>query len=102
MAVLTEKRVIFRTREGGLLDVYEKSVDGGGDKICSSRRKSDKEPTDVSPDGRTLAFGVSNTERVDAAALSRGSLPIPYLQSGFNEEDARFSPDGRWVAFESV
>ena len=33
--------------------------------------------------------------------LSPAGPPFPYLQSGFNEENARFSPDGRWVAFES-
>ena len=95
------KRVIFRAREGGLLDVYEKGVDGGGDKTLLLTTESDKEPTDVSPDGRTLAFGVSNTS-VWLLPLSPAGAPYPYLQSGFNEEDARFSPDGRWVAFESV
>jgi hypothetical protein len=27
--------------------------------------------------------------------------PVPYLQTSFNEDEARFSPDGRWVAYRS-
>ena len=29
------------------------------------------------------------------------STPRPFLQTSANEQDARFSPDGRWVAFTS-
>ncbi len=94
------KSVIFRTREGGLLDLYEKNLDGGAAKALLLRTDKDKEPTDVSPDGRTLAFGVAN-QSVWMLPLSPPGPPFPYLQSGFNEENARFSPDGRWVAFES-
>ena len=27
--------------------------------------------------------------------------PVPYLQTKFDEQDARFSPDGRWMAYDS-
>ncbi len=27
--------------------------------------------------------------------------PVPYLQTEFNEQQAKFSPDGRWVAYDS-
>jgi dipeptidyl aminopeptidase/acylaminoacyl peptidase len=33
--------------------------------------------------------------------LAGDAKPYPFLQSPFNEGDARFSPDGRWVAFAS-
>ena len=94
------KRVVFRTREGGLLDLWEKNLDGVADKTLLLKTDKDKEPTAVSPDGRYLAFGVSNLS-IWMLPLSPPGPPFPYLQSGFNEEDARFSPDGRWVAFES-
>jgi Tol biopolymer transport system component len=93
-------RLIFRTREGGLLDIYEKDATGGGDKTLLLKTDKDKEPTDVSPDGRFLAFGVANLS-IWMLPLSPPGPPFPYLQSGFHEENARFSPDGRWVAFDS-
>jgi Tol biopolymer transport system component len=30
-----------------------------------------------------------------------GGKPFPYLQSQFDEQDGRFSPDGKWVAYMS-
>ena len=71
------KRVIFRTREGGLLDLYEKNLDGGADKTLLLTTDKDKEPTDVSPDGRTLAFGVSN-QSIWMLPLSPPGPPFPY------------------------
>ena len=94
------KAVIFRAREGGLLDIWEKNLDGGADKTLLLATDKDKEPTDVSADGRYLAFGVSNLS-IWMLPLSPRGPPFPILQSGFNEENAHFSPDGRWVAFES-
>jgi serine/threonine-protein kinase len=94
------KAVIFRAREGGLLDLWEKNLDSGADKTLLLTTEKDKEPTDLSADGRYLAFGVSNLS-IWMLPVSPAGPPYPYLQSGFNEEDARFSPDGRWVAFES-
>jgi eukaryotic-like serine/threonine-protein kinase len=59
---------------------------------------------DVSPDGRSLAF----TERtakdsfdVFLLPLSGGGKESPLLHSPFSEADLRFSPDGRFVAFDS-
>ncbi|HSB63769.1 MAG TPA: protein kinase [Thermoanaerobaculia bacterium] len=94
------KRVVFRTREGGLLDIWEKNLDGVADKTLLLKTDKDKEPTDMSPDGRYLAFGVSNLS-IWMLPLSPPGPPFPYLQGGFHEQNARFSPDGRWVAFES-
>jgi dipeptidyl aminopeptidase/acylaminoacyl peptidase len=33
--------------------------------------------------------------------LSGDRKPIPFLKTQFNESDAQFSPDSRWVAYES-
>ena len=78
--------VIFRAREGGLLDVWEKGLQGG-DRSLLLKSDKDKEPTDVSPDGRYLAFGVSNLSIWMLPLLPPGPA-FPYLQSGFHEEGA--------------
>ena len=36
-----------------------------------------------------------------ALPMSGDPTPRPFLQTSANEQDARFSPDGRWVAFTS-
>jgi serine/threonine protein kinase/Tol biopolymer transport system component len=59
---------------------------------------------DVTPDGRTLVF----SERAPSGAFDLFSLPLPdggkptpLLQTPFNEDDLRLSPDGRFAAFTS-
>jgi Tol biopolymer transport system component len=56
----------------------------------------------VSPDGATLLYG----ERTDRGAfdlwtlpLAGGGKPTPLIQSPANKSEARFSPDGRFIAF---
>jgi eukaryotic-like serine/threonine-protein kinase len=65
-------------------------------------------PTSTSPDGKTL-MGYRIRDRLNAVLWS---LPLPegaggeakssnYLESKFDQEDPRFSPDGHWVAYSS-
>ncbi len=58
--------------------------------------------TDVSSDGRWLLYhGLAPGTAGDiwALPLSGDPTPVPWLQSPAHEVFARFSPDGRWVAF---
>jgi serine/threonine-protein kinase len=65
-------------------------------------------PMDWSPDGRSLLYVQSATlQRTRAADNDLWRLPIdggdpePFLATGASEIDARYSPDGRWVAYAS-
>ena len=58
--------------------------------------------TDVSSDGKWLLYyGLAPGTAGDiwALPLSGEPTPVPWLQSPAHEVFARFSPDGRWVAF---
>jgi Tol biopolymer transport system component len=63
-----------------------------------------QEAADVSPDGHTLAY-VERTPAGDLAAwtlpLAGGGAPARLTPPGFHVSVARFSPDGRYVAFVS-
>jgi eukaryotic-like serine/threonine-protein kinase len=61
------------------------------------------EPTDWSPDGRVLLVNVRDTRGWDVWTVSaEGSGAVqPLLAEAFPERDARFSPDGRWIAYVS-
>jgi Tol biopolymer transport system component len=53
------------------------------------------------PDGKTLLFNdVDETTGYDILALTNGAVR-PFLQTRYSERAACFSPDGRWVAYES-
>jgi Tol biopolymer transport system component len=60
--------------------------------------------TDWSSDRRRLLFqtrGESTRDDVWVLPLDSGQAAFPYLRSQFSERQARFSPDGRWVAYSS-
>ena len=60
-----------------------------------------------SPDGRFLLYATyvataSNTANLDLLVLpGDDSKPVAFVRTGFNEEQGRFSPNGRWVAYVS-
>ena len=65
-----------------------------------------RRPTSWSPDGQTLAFTQlfrSETDSSDILMLPREGEQEPwaFLKTEFEESGAMFSPDGRWLAYES-
>jgi len=61
-----------------------------------------KNPFDWSPDGKYLIYEqlgeVTNMDLWLAPTDGSGE-PRPYVEDIYNESDAHFSPDGRWVAY---
>ncbi len=62
------------------------------------------EPTDWSSDGSSLLVTVLETgnRNVWIVSTEPGGGVEPLLTAEFDERDARFSPDGRWIAYPSV
>jgi Tol biopolymer transport system component len=58
---------------------------------------------DVSPDGRILLLGVSNESKSELATvdLQGKEKPLPIRMMGIQGSNAKFSPDGRWIVYES-
>ena len=58
--------------------------------------------TSWSPDGETLAFNYEHPEtKFDIYLLELRDEARPFLRTEFNESAAMFSPDGRWLAYQS-
>ncbi len=79
-------------RDGGILT---RVVDGSAE--AETLLESSVVPTSWSPDGEYLAF----SDDFDVWVLPGGGEPERLLDSGANERTARFSPDGRWLAYVS-
>jgi Tol biopolymer transport system component len=61
-------------------------------------------PSDVSPDGRVLLYTRATTLPTDLwyMSLVGDRTPQPFVETAFQERDGQFSPDGKWVAYQST
>jgi len=94
--------VTYHSRRGGTTALYRKRADGTGDEERLVERSSRwPSPEDWSPDGKSLLFTeyTSRGDR-DIWVYSAGKV-APLIASPFDEGEARFSPDGRFVAFQA-
>jgi hypothetical protein len=94
-------RIIFQVNNSS---IYEKPVNGAGEEKVLSSGGINSRPQDWSPDGKLLVyedFGRTTGQDLWLLPLEGDRKPRPYLQTAFNERDAQFSPDGRWMAYAS-
>jgi Tol biopolymer transport system component len=97
-------RIVFVSRRDGRQALMTTSAAGGGVEQEIATWPHTVRPTDWSSDGRLLLF----TSRDPRTGLDVWVMPVmgdgkanALIQTSFNESDARFSPDGRWVAYVS-
>jgi Tol biopolymer transport system component len=94
------KQLLFGSdRDGGPLNLsyVKKSIDGGAAEV----RFPGAEPYDWSRDGRWLSLSGLRQPAIIIAAATPDAKPFVYLDTPFQEGDARFSPDGKWIAYVS-
>jgi Tol biopolymer transport system component len=98
-------RVAFSSNRRGQFNLYVKSYAGSGIEELLLETDRDKVPTDWSSDGRYVLFETRGDPKTQsdvwALPLSGDRKPIPVLQTPFREVEAVFSPDGRWIAYNS-
>ena len=91
-------------REGGV-GIYRKASDGSGeDELLVAGDASGKYPSSWSPDGRFLLFSQIQSPTgndIMILPLEGDRAPEPYLATEHSEAEGDFSPDGRWVAYQS-
>jgi Tol biopolymer transport system component len=85
------------------VDLYVKSLAGGSEELLLGT-STNKSPSDWSRDGRYLLF--RNNERqtafdIWALPMQGDQQPFPVLRTQFAERDGQFSPDAKWIAYES-
>jgi eukaryotic-like serine/threonine-protein kinase len=99
-------RIVFARRQQDNIRLYVKKADGSGPEDALVESPAKDIPTDWSADGKSIAFqrlgGPGKTrEDIWILPLSGDKKPFPFLRTEFSERYARFSPDGKWLAFGS-
>ena len=98
-------KIAFGCVPRGLIDLCWKAVDSNGPGELLYASGEAKNLSDWSPDGKYILFNPQNpkTARDVMAVPVTGNdrQPIPVAQTPAEEKFARFSPDGKWVAYVS-
>ena len=87
-------------------DLYQKDVSGARDEELLFESDDFKRPSSCSADGRFLAYqsavGPNGKGDIWVLPLTGERKPFPFIQTAqFDEANAQFSPDGRFVAYDS-
>ena len=99
-------KIAFTSVPSGQDDIYIKPTNGTGDAQPLLQDNSQKFVADWSSDGRYIAYlrqdpqGKSGSD-IWVLPLFGDTKPFPFLVSSFNETEALFSPNSRWLAYAS-
>ena len=97
-------RIVFSALgKTGVFDLFQRPIIGSaGEELLSTAQS--KQATDWSRDGRFLLYR-SNDPQTDwdiwAMPLDGDRHPFPVVRTKFEERDGQFSPDGKWIAYQS-
>jgi Tol biopolymer transport system component/DNA-binding winged helix-turn-helix (wHTH) protein len=98
------QRIVWSSTRNGSFDLYEKEVSSTGQETVLLRSEEPKFPLDWSRDGRYLLFrqiGPQTGHDIFVLPTSGERKPFPYLHAPAMENGGAFSPDGRWIAYNS-
>ena len=100
-------KIVFTAIRKGDSGFYVKPSDGTGSESLVLDKLPRSDYLDAwSPDGRFLLYQNQNAHSPTGfdllvAPLEGDRKPWAFLQTKFDEKQGRFSPDGRWVAYQS-
>jgi eukaryotic-like serine/threonine-protein kinase len=97
------------SKGGGPTHIYAKAADGSGsERVVLETKNASEYPTSFSSDGRYLVYvnrllsGTQTSSGVWALPLFGDSKPFPIVQGAFDNFDSAVSPDGKWLAYQSI
>ncbi len=98
------RRITFASEKNGPWNIFWKNADGTGEEERLLASDAAQTPQCWSPDGKVLAL--LNTDPASGPDIwlysPEDRKARPFLKTPFREfEDARFSPDGRYLAYSS-
>jgi Tol biopolymer transport system component len=99
------KQIAFAARGSrGYTDLFVQSATGASQRDLLLETDQPKAVTDWSRDGRFLLYRSADPKMgwdLWALPLDATRQPFPVVRTGFDERDAQFSPDGKWIAYQS-
>lgn len=99
------RRIAFSSNRYGRYDLFEKNTNGAEDEKLILSTPFLKTPNDWSRDGKYLLFTSAGDpitkSDLFAIPMTGEKVPIAFVRTEFSEGAGAFSPDGKWVAYQS-
>ncbi len=102
------RRLAFRSTRTGNWNLFWQAADGSGqpDMLTASDQSHSHflNPSSWSPDGSVLSLDAMRPETgwdIWVMSMEGDRTPEPFLQTNFNEFLPMFSPNGRWISYQS-
>jgi Tol biopolymer transport system component/predicted Ser/Thr protein kinase len=94
-------RVYFASNKAGDWEIYTQPADGSQAAEALIKRPNDQFPFSFAPDGTLLFRETLPTSGKDLWSISQDGKLKQVRVTKYNEDNAVFSPDGRWIAYDS-
>ena len=98
------KTLAFRSWLAGGMTMWLMAADRSGSPVRLDPTGTRQSPVSFSPDGKFLTFDQKDPKTGDDALIlpvSSNAAALPLAKTKFAEGSAKFSPDGRWIAYAS-
>jgi serine/threonine protein kinase/Tol biopolymer transport system component len=100
------RQMAFGSDRSGTMQLYRKDAAGTSGEVQLTSGGNPKYPTDWSRDGKYLAYTDTDPKTgqdiwVLPLAGDNGGKPIPIARGPIVERNGVFSPDGKWIAYDS-
>jgi Tol biopolymer transport system component len=93
------KYILYQAEKGKAPNLFWKAWDGSGPEERLTSNVNAQLPFSFTPDGKAVAFGEGGD--IWMLPMDGERKPQPFIQSSANKAGASFSPNGRWMAYNS-
>ena len=97
-------RIVWASNREGVANLYQKSANGAGQDDLLLRSAWPKAALSWSPDGRCILYREVTPETngdLWILPMVGERTPLRWLSTPFTESNGAFSPDGKWIAYQS-
>jgi len=97
-------RIVFTSNREGVGNLYQKITSGGGNEELLLKSSDEKWPDDWTADGQFIVYQTFNPKTkwdLWLLPMSGDRQPTKFLETQFNEQQAHFSPDAKWIVYTS-
>ena len=98
--------IVYARDRDGAPHLFQKMLSdpGEGEMLLPPARTGPQYPLDFTPDGQFMIYQeprANNGLDLLILPMTGDRKPVPFATTQFNENEARISPDGKWIAFAS-